>query len=178
MIDLNIDWLRNNYISITYFGVIGIQLKVTQKERLHFYTKQLPSFVSEEDVHNHRYDFFSTILYGNFQQDIFVVTEGHKYIKEKESCKKDIICNDSGVLCDIKLVYSSNYVKNSKYFIEHDIFHRVKADDYITLIERSDYKKDLADVIRPVKEEKICPFSKEVKEDELWEIVNSMIKKI
>lgn len=176
MIKLDIDWLRKNCLNISYFGVIGVQLKIDKSNRLHFYTKELPAIVSEEDVHNHRYDFTSHILKGNFIQDIFEVTIGDKYLREQESCKEGMSCNSEGIPCDLKLVSNHTYSAGSKYFIFHDVFHRVKSEDCITLINRSEYKKELAEVIRPIGQDKICPFSKKVDEDVLWEIVNNMIQ--
>jgi hypothetical protein len=55
------------------------------------------------------------------------------------------------------------------------MFHRVKASNCITLIERTDYKKALAHVVRPFGEVSVCPFSKKVDEKELWEIVDMII---
>jgi len=59
--------------------------------------------------------------------------------------------------------------------VTHDEFHRVKATDCITLLSRSDYKKEFAQIITPINQESICPFSKQIPEEQLWNIIKKMI---
>ena len=48
-----------------YFGLGFIQCKINQHERVHIYHPDLMPIVNiEEEIHNHRYDFESTILMG------------------------------------------------------------------------------------------------------------------
>src|SRR6187402_3246657 len=100
MIKLNIDWLKDNHISLEFFGLGFLQLKIDKNNRIHFYTRELPSIIGEEDVHNHRYDFNSCVLKGNLTQEIFDVVEGKTFIKEQESCKVGVECKSEGSLCD------------------------------------------------------------------------------
>jgi hypothetical protein len=171
---LNIDWLKANHQLIHYFGLGFIQLKIDDSTRMHFYTPKLPPIVAEEDVHSHRYDFFSQVLKGFLNQSIFNVIEGDSHLRELESCKEDVKSEVSPSLCALKLCSEHKYLKGSAYFISTDTFHRVSAEG-ITLLKRSEVKKNFAEVIRPVNGNKICPFSAKVEKSRLWEIVECMI---
>jgi hypothetical protein len=173
--DLNIDYLKANAKLIHYFGLGFIQLKLTDSERLHFYTPHLPPIVPEEDVHDHRYDFTSKIWKGELNQELFRVIPGDTHILEQESCKEGVPSSLNGKSCGLEKTSSHKYVEGSEYFISHGMFHRVETRYCITYISRSEYKKDLANVIRPVGQEKVCPFSQKIEEVRLWEIVENMV---
>lgn len=173
---LNIDWLKQNHQMIHYFGLGFIQLKIDDRCRMHFYTPELPPIVSEEDVHNHRYNFDSKILKGEFTQELFHVIEGNSHIREHESCKEGVEAATVGTPCGIILASAHTYFTGSSYFINHKTFHRVIAKNCITLLNRGSYKKDMAEVIRLVDAKKICPFSQKVEEEQLWEIVERMLQ--
>lgn len=172
---LNIDFLKKECEHIHFFGLGFIQLKLNEHQRLHFYSSKLPSLMNEEEIHNHRYDFQSYILKGTLKSEHYKVVEGNDYILEQESCKPGIDIKVEPKLCSIKHINSHIYNEGSKYKIEHDVFHKVFGIDCITYLMRGLYMKDNADVIRKVNSEKICPFSKQIPEPELWDIVESMI---
>jgi hypothetical protein len=174
MIEFN--WLKNNHQMIHYFGLGFIQLKIDQEHRLHFYTPELPPIVPEEDIHNHRYDFTSTIIKGELTQEIFEVSEGDTHTIEEESCKQGVKCNSSIVPCRIQLISKQIFLEGSQYWINNTVFHRVSALNCITLVKRSEVKKELAKVIRPKGAISVCPFSKKIEESHLWEIVEMMLK--
>lgn len=173
---LNIDFLKKECEHIHFFGLGFIQLKLDHFVRFHFYSSELPSYMNEEEIHNHRYDFQSHILKGTLKSEHYEITEGVDYILEQESCKPGIEVKVEPVLCSIKSVSSHTYNEGEKYKIEHDEFHKVVGIDCVTHVVRGLYMKDNADVIRKVNSEKICPFSKQIPEQELWDIVESMIK--
>lgn len=173
---LDIDWLKANHRMIHYFGLGFIQVKIDDTERLHFYTTELPPIVPEEDVHNHRYDFTSFILKGEFKQELFLVTVGDSHTLEDESCKKDAPTDTTRVPCGLTRFSSHIYNAGSSYFIDHNTFHRVKSLNCITLLRREPIKKDFAQVVRPKGAAKVCPFSQTIEEARLWEIVESMLR--
>ena len=176
--NLEINWLKDNCQFLHYFGLGFIQLKINDKERVHFYNKILPAVTSDEEIHNHRYNFNSTILSGELIQEQFVVVDGEEYIKEKESCKSGHSFNEPGTLCNIKKIGEHKYKKDSDYYIEHDVFHKVKSKNCITYINRTGYLKDYAEVIRKIDADKVCPFSTGnlFSQTQLWEIITDMIK--
>lgn len=171
------EWIKANHKMIHYFGLGFIQVKINNNFRLHFYTAELPPIVPEEDVHNHRYDFSSSILKGRFCQELYEVVNGNTHSREKETCKEGVSADAfAPVLCGLRLSSRHSYQAGDEYTIYHDTFHKVMAFDCITSISRSDYKKDLAEVVRPVGATKVCPFSQKIDEAKLWEIVEKMVK--
>lgn len=173
---LDIDWLKKNHLLIHYFGLGFIQLKINQYHRMHFYTKELPAIVPEEDIHNHRYNFTSHVVKGYLSQEIYQIVDGDCYLREKESCKAGVEVQEEGVPCGIKLLGTQMFAVGSHYWMWHDTFHKVKSDNCITLLTRTDYMKDLAEVVRMVGEAKVCPFSQSVEKDRLWQVVEDMLK--
>lgn len=175
--EIDIDSLRKNCQMIHYFGLGFIQLKIDKYHRLHFYNDELPAIVSEEDIHNHRYDFRSVVVKGTLTQEIFdIQLGGFTHIMEDESCQKDKPSTTPKVPCFAKSSSMHNYAVGSEYTVTHDVFHRVCSAYCITSIKRTDYKKEYAQVVRPRGAEKVCPFSKQVDEKRLWEIVDSMVR--
>lgn len=177
---LNIDWLKQNHQMIHYFGLGFIQLKIDLTHRLHFYTPELPPITPWEDVHNHRYDFWSSILKGALSQALFQVVDGDSHVREQESCQEGVMADTPGVPCGIVLASKHHYQPGSEYWVEHQTFHQVVPQvskaGCITYVTRSEYRKPLAEVIRPKGATKVCPFSQKVEESRLWEIVESMLR--
>jgi hypothetical protein len=179
MHELNLKWLKANCQMIHYFGLGFIQLKTSKTKRFHFYTPELPAIVSEEDIHNHRYDFRSVIAHGSMVQEMYEVTPGNTHLKEEESCQVGVKAECKPESCGIRLSSRHIYNTNSEYFISHDTFHKVRVfGPCITVIDRSDYRKQYAQVIRPVGEASVCPFSKKIEEGALWEIVEKMLSQV
>jgi hypothetical protein len=176
--EIDLDWLKRNHQMIHYFGLGFIQLKINEKYRLHFYTDELPGIVDEEDIHNHRYGFKSTILLGSLTQNLFLVTPGSTHLKEQDNCRIGFKMNEKPIECGILFVQSKNYVAGTSYSIKHDEFHRVKTSKTcITLLERQPYQKELADIVRKKSADKVCPFSLKIPEAKLWDIVEKLLKK-
>lgn len=172
---LDVNWLKTNCQMIHYFGLGFIQVKLTDRMRMHFYTKELPAIISKEEIHNHRYGFSSKILKGTLKQEAFSTCYGNDYIWEQESCQEGVICETPPIPCSIFCRETCVYKAGESYYIDHETFHRVESDYAITFITRGDYQKKFAEVIRPVGATKICPFSQKVDEIKLWEIVEKML---
>lgn len=173
---ITLKYLKENSKLIHYFGLGFIQIKLSDTERVHFYTQELPAIIGLEDIHDHRYDFESTILKGYLKHETFELTEGNEFIMEQESCNPDVKIDGNSKLVGVRLNLKNTYEKYSTYFIPHTTLHRVKSNNGITHIKRGEYKKDAANVIRKVNAEKICPFSKKIEEVYLWTIVEEMLK--
>lgn len=170
------DWLRANHKMVHYFGLGFIQLKIDDSRRMHFYTSELPPITPEEDVHNHRYNFVSHILKGRFYQELFKTVDGSTHTLEKESCQAGVDVPHEGTSCGLVQMSRHHYTAGDSYWLHHDTFHRVSAENCITFVERSEYQKELAEVIRAIDSPKICPFSQKVPEENLWEIIERMLK--
>lgn len=175
---LNLDWLRKNHKMIHYFGLGFIQLKVDETWRFHFYHPELPRITNDEEVHNHRYNFHSSILMGTFKHETFEVTRGRGWIKERETCRPDAPCeNPFTEHCGLSLNTTFHLRAGDSYYLAHNVFHRVVGHYAITRLKRGPIEKEFAEVIRKEGESKICPFSSKIPEARLWAYVEHMIGK-
>lgn len=163
-----------------FFGLGFIQCKVSQEERYHFYHPSLVPLVNiEEEIHDHRYDFNSTIIKGKLINKLyhFSPSENGNYYKEEESCNPEIkINNPNIVLGNIAPISINKYEENDTYFISHEEFHTINTHECITHLKRSEYKKEFAHVIRPIRGIKTCPFSKKIEQEKCWEMIKEMLK--
>lgn len=182
MTKININNLKQNYQMIHFFGLGFVQLKIDNNLRYHFYHPELSLIVQDEEVHNHRYNFISTILAGNLTNIVFdfnVNPEG-LYILEKESCNvNQKIENSPFDIINVDLIKKSEdtYMKDQSYTCLTNEYHKVKTDFAITRLYRGQIISDYANIIRKKGESKICPFSKQLKEEECWEVVQDCINR-
>lgn len=175
---LDIDWLKSNYTRLYYFGLGFIQLKISDTQRVHFYTNEFP-LTSKDEIHNHRYCFTSKILKGQLEQELYFASENKKgdWVIRKESCKKDFKAESEIISCDLEIISKKTFYPGSEYWIEHQTFHKVFSTNAITLLTTEKYNKELADVISPKNIETfICPFSIEVPQDRLFEVIAKRIQ--
>lgn len=174
--DVTIESLKKHCTLIHYFGLGFIQIKLGDRYRIHFYTETLPAIISDEEIHNHRYDFTSHILHGTFTQKTYQVIPGGTHTIEDESCTEGIMSGTQPDACGIRLLTSETYTAGSHYTISHETFHTVQTTDAVTLLDRKPYAKSFAQVIRPATTAKTCPFSKKIPEAELWSIVEKILE--
>ena len=147
--DVTITDLKKNCTLIHYFGLGFIQIKLGKYHRLHIYTDTLPAITNEEDTHNHRYNFTSTILHGELLQELFSTTQGDSHLLQDESCQEGYVPDKtSSKLCGVEKTGEQLFKQGSSYFIDHTTFHRVTAHDAITFLTRSDYKIRFKDICR------------------------------
>lgn len=109
-----------------------------------FYTNLVNKTINVEDIHDHRYDFTSQILKGELNQKTYKIIDGNTHNMYQESFIKE---------CSIDLLKDETFVTN-------DIFHIVSANNTITKLIRSDYKKHLANVVISKKSPKNLPIFK------------------
>lgn len=179
---LNVDWLRNNYKKVHYFGLGFIQLKLNDNERLHFYTEKLIKTVNEEEIHDHRYNFVSTILKGTLAQQIYNIryqgwgnNVDYEYYITQETCSEHNKIDFPKTNCNILEVYNKTYVKNDSYYLDHNTFHKVSSNDAITYVSRLNITKDYANVVYRKGQIITCPFSVKRPDDELFDIIAEMV---
>lgn len=179
---LNLDWLRQNCEKIHCFGLGFIQLKLKQpdgspRKRIHFYSKDLPITAGIEDVHNHRYGFTSEILRGVLGQKFYRIVDHEKtHVLEKESCNSLIKIEDEGRICGIKMISEHCHSAGCCYRLTSDTFHRVYSNFAITMLTLGHIVCDHAEVVRKLNQPKVCPFSVNMPENDLWDIVDSLLK--
>lgn len=176
---LDIHWLKANHQMIHFFGLGFIQIKIDEKRRLHFYHSELPPFVDQP--HNHRYDFTSMVLKGSLKNVIWVKTDnpnGEPCVHRYDSCTSD----DSIVLPETKetrrLIFNEfSTSKGSSYSLRKEMFHQVIVEQYptITLLTRGPKEYEFASILEPLDYQPVCPFSRNLPEDELWVIVEKCL---
>lgn len=176
---LDIDYLKSFNTDPQWFGLGFIQLKLDEKKRIHFYHPDLRPDVKEE-IHNHRDSFFSHVLYGEINQNLYNYVEGREsgaavYDRFDVTCSEEGEDKflDSGYFTE---TFSSTLSAGSSYFINLDQFHDIDAEKAITLVERKSvgYKK-YAQVIRRSDSPKTCPFERKIPVDKLWEYIRELI---
>ena len=178
---LTTDLLRQGHQRAYYFGLGFIQIKMNERERYHFYAKELPAIV--DTPHNRRYDFKSQILAGTFHNFIWVEDElGPWFEMTQENCKPPGTEGSMKIrpaIANFKRLIQfdhKTYHAGQSYFMDHNTLHTVQATECITFLERSAYRKDESDVAVPKGGSIVCPFSHKISDDDLWQIVDRMLK--
>jgi hypothetical protein len=177
----NLEWLWENKQLVHYFGLGFIQLKLSPSERVHFYTTELNKTVGDEEIHDHRYDFVSTIVKGRFSQTIYDVNivgmdKTYTHLISEETCSTEKQ-DDPALWCaTAEPFYHSFYEPGQSYFMDSSTFHTVEAEHgTVTYLRRTDYKKKLANVVRPVGQPLVCPFSVKLTEDEIFDHLKQIL---
>jgi len=172
-------WLRNTGVVPHYFGLGFIQMKLEANLRIHVWHPSLQPITGEEEVHNHRYDFHSTVLAGCLVHETWSF-EGHasgRFEMVEVSCKPDAPA-DPVSLGTGTMRRTGRYVlpAGSSYFFTQREFHRTIATSAaVTLLERDTILTDNALVLRPLDAPSVCPFSKTVDEDQLWKLIDEAL---
>lgn len=177
---LDIDFLKQHHSKIHFFGLGFVQLKLDANMRMHFYHPELMPIVGEEEIHNHRYDFISTILAGKLHQQKyhvhFDITAAHEMVYE--SCTAGEEVDPQPVSVMVRPVGGlQTYTCGESYTIHHNEFHTVDAEFAITRLYRGAIQHRYASVVRPKNAEKVCPFSKTLSDSECWQIIEDCLKR-
>ena len=129
-------------------------------------------------------DFDSTVLKGSILNKKYMWTpcdKGHaKYYMKKESCNQNIKLSEEenpDIFGNIELVSTALIPEGTTYHMDHMELHTVAAKNCITYLKRSDYKKELSRVVRPIGGHVICPFSQPLTPEACWELIKEMTSK-
>lgn len=168
-----IDWLRVHCQMIHFFGLGFVQLKISNQQRYHFYHPYLSGF--SEEPHDHRHAFFSTVLAGALKHHIW---EEHPNGDEMElqyaSCRTGDVEIPPPYKTRARRSGSFTVRAGSSYYLDADTFHQVALvgeSPCISFLTKRENVKDLARVLVTVGETRACPFSRDLPEPKLWEIV-------
>lgn len=176
---LNIQTLRLLGAKPNYFGLGFIQMKFNDTLRMHFWHPELMATVAEEELHDHRYDFRSHVLHGKTTHEVYDLVSDEKgdhgvfHVSCKPGDTKEPLRIGTGF---VKPAGSYTMVKGSVYDFPHTQFHRIKADECITLVERREVVKELATLVKPLETGHVCPFSKTIPEDRLWGYISELVE--
>jgi hypothetical protein len=162
-----------------YFGLGFIQMKFNEQYRMHFWHPGLAAVVGDEELHDHRADYKSHIVHGKTTHEVFEFVddpEGDQGMYEV-SCKpsdgREPTFHRRGL---VTLVGSYTMVKGSVYEFPHTQFHRIRATECITLVERRDVVKEMATIIKPLNDGHVCPFSQTIPQERLWEYIGELVE--
>lgn len=174
----NIDDLKRRHSLIHYFGLGFIQIKMESAwQRFHFYTISLP--YKKEGIHNHRYSFKSRVLRGSLINTIWNVVSGDTHIERSVSCKageegKKVV-GQYRSLDSFAVIH--NLQEGSEYTMNYRTFHQVESPmGGITEVNPGTVMQQFAQVVDPINAAPECPFANPGKPDDLWQIVDSMLK--
>lgn len=167
-----------------YFGLGFIQLKLDARRRLHFWVPRWPQIPgSDTELHDHRYDFRSTVLQGAVEQEVFAATPLQGTPFEGSLELVEVTCKPGhagaprslGHARPLRLL-AHRVDAGQSYELGHEAFHRAACvGDTITLVERGPVVKDVARVLRPAGSPPTCPFSLDVGPDACWAEMARMI---
>lgn len=182
---LDVNRLRASGAHPHYFGLGFIQLKVEKDQRLHFWVPHWPAIPgSATELHDHRYDFISTVLKGSVEQEVFSATptqpEPFKGCMElvEVDCKpgREGAPEIQGYV-RANLLVAHRVEAGQQYRLGNEAFHRAwSVGPTITLLERGPIAKDLARVLRPVGTPFACPFDNAITEGQCWEHIARMLE--
>ena len=182
---LNFDRLQASGLEPHYFGLGFIQLKINPSQRLHFWVPQWPAIAgAHTELHDHRYDFASTVLQGRVVQDVYAAGVLHN--DPFEGCMEliEVNCKPGnedtpqikGYVQPQHLVHHEVQTGQT-YRMGHDAFHRAwSVGPTVTLLERGAVIKDVARVLRPVGTPFTCPFSIPISTEACWEQIKTMLE--
>lgn len=184
---LNIDYLKNNCIIIHAFGLGFIQIKLNDNERVHVYSNKLSVTAEPEEIHNHKYSFSSYVLKGTLLSTIYEVRPiiyttslpQDFFVIQEVNCEPKSDDKETRVAIPVKPIETVEFytVEGSSYYLHHNTFHKVKArDNTITYVHRTMSSINTPQVVRRYNKELVCPFSVNMSEQDLWEIVEEVLK--
>lgn len=176
---LNIDYLRNLEAKPYWFGLGFIQLKLNDKRRIHFWDISLDKNVGPEELHDHRYDFHSTVLAGKLKNEIwhFEPNPAGDWEMVSVSCDKDNRQASKFISRGHTQFIAEHHLQaGDTYQMHRDTFHVTSlSQPTVTLLDRSSTMKDMARVVRPFGSVDHCPFSVVLPEKEVWERIESIL---
>lgn len=176
---LDIDYLKSLENKPYWFGLGFIQLKIDANTRLHFWHPELAPNVDDEEIHDHRYDFKSTILKGELTNTLFDVqnVENGEYELCWVNCKPEHSSTPEYISdVSIKPVSSIAYKAGQYYNMGMDDFHRSKFTvPTVTYLERGAVLKEKARIVKNKLKPSVCPFSVKKSEEEIWKIIQEIL---
>ncbi len=163
-----------------YFGLGFFQLKLNDSNRIHYYHADLKPILHEEEVHDHRYWFFSNVLKGSLTNKIWYYepTLESEWELCHVHCKEGVDDAPIIVNSNVKKIFLSQFCTEvgQSYSLSEDAFHQVYHKGHVvTELVRALPVKTYARVIRNKNDAYICPYSAPVSIDKTWEYLKDML---
>lgn len=176
---LNIDQLRETGAEPAWFGLGFIQLKLNPTERMHFWHPDLTADVSEEEIHDHRYNFRSQILKGTMHHETwsFVAAAFGSHEMVEVSCEPEQPATNARRLSGNVVQTGAYWLhEGSEYVFPMGEFHRTQTTRCVSLLTREAAEKPFARVIRKKGEPEVCPFSNPKDPEYLWGVIADLLQ--
>lgn len=173
-----------------WFGLGFIQLKLSDTERMHFWCPEIPR-PEREEIHNHRYDFHSTVLAGELWHEVYhldATVDPSADIKIVDSCEWEIFetnCSptkegtvETVTPCIVTRVGAFRLHAGSYYEFPHESFHTTELTTFaITHLTRKLPKPlEFASVIKRRGQETTCPFKEKIPADTCWMYIDAALQ--
>jgi hypothetical protein len=162
-----------------WFGLGFVQLKLTHQTRVHFWHPECTKDIPPEEIHDHRYDFTSKVLFGELVHNVygFEYNTRGKFEMFEESCEPGKRVDPLPIFRgDIVQLGSYTLTAGSSYTFKKDQFHNNESRKAVTFLTRGEVEKDFAHVIRPRNGIRVCPFSVQKSPAECWSIIEDLTK--
>jgi hypothetical protein len=166
-----------------WFGLGFVQLKLSDTERMHFWSPEIP-YPEREEIHNHRYDFTSNVLAGAVHHETFLVMN---IFRDNEDALHEIFTTtcmpgvegtvEEVTPCDIRPMGAYIIGAGSTYSFPHTSFHTTKDTKFaITHLTRVLPKPlEFASVVKLRGAATVCPFKEKLPTDVCWEHIASAL---
>lgn len=173
--------LKDGGYTPKWFGVGFIQVKVTPELRYHFWHPELTATVGPEEIHDHRYNFRSSIISGRLDQTIY----GFLPYQEGGYTCYDVSCSEatpgiqpgSGVNGEPYEIVKMSLREGSDYYLHAGVFHRVEAPHLCaSRVRRGEALNQFARVIQPISGIHVCPFANPLPEARLWRLMDEVMR--
>jgi hypothetical protein len=155
-----------------YFGLGFIKVRLSDRMSCNFYHPELIATVGPEEVHDHRYDFISTVYAGELTNEIFTVfhePDNPTHSVWDATCKEG---EEEQKLYDARTELQNIFIltAGSTYTMQKDQFHKVSADQgAITYLSRQlPIVKKTSRVLRAIGAPPACPYATKIPVDELY----------
>lgn len=175
---LDIKHLKSTGCQPKWFGLGFIQLKLDEKNRMHFWHPDLPPDdpAFNEEFHDHRYGFESRVLVGEITNELVNVQPSFQttdYILNE-------VCCAGGGMEELAYVSISDPVTftvaaGQSYALTADVFHRVRVSSCVTLQTRTEELKTKARVITRAGVPSSNPFDRAIDTDTLWNYIEDLL---
>jgi hypothetical protein len=171
-----------------WFGLGFIQLKLNDTVRMHFWLPEIPH-PEREEIHNHRYDFTSTVLAGHLMHEVWhlnslITANALRAFTEWEIFETNCAPNKEGTVetvtpCTVSKVGEFSLAAGSIYAFPHTSFHTTEGTKFaITHLTRVLPKTlEFASVIKKRGTATVCPFAEKLPTDLCWQYIEAALRK-
>ena len=171
---LTMDYLRGLGANPHYNGLGVVKLPINSRYGYHFYSERAE--IMCENVHEHRFNFRSTVLKGTLRNFLYTIKAGNpasSLIMEQGGCYagsvKEIVA--SGFDLEESVTFDTS--AGDSYWIRHDQLHKVQAvtNTVITFLEKEPTVLEHGRLIHDTENPVPCAFSAPKPASECWDII-------